>query len=107
MNEAMSAKTTREWLVEFEAASIPCGPVNTIEQVAADPQIAARDMIVEVRHPESGNFRVVNSPVKLSRTPAQVERGAPDLGEDTEKILAEVLGFSQAKISELKEQKVI
>ena len=105
MNESMRTKTTREWLANFEAASIPCGPVNTIDQVAADPQIAARKMIVEVRHPKSGHFKVVGSPVKLSRTPPQVERGAPELGEDTEKVLTEMLGTSEARLANLRKRK--
>ena len=107
MNDALKTKTTREWLKDFEEVSIPCGPVNTIPEVVADPQVAQRNMIVEVQHPRSGNFKVVNSPVKLSRTPAQVERGAPELGEDTERVLTEMLGFSQARLGEFKQQNVI
>ena len=78
--EAMKTRTTREWVEELEQAGIPCGPVNTIEQVASDPQIAARDMIINVRHPEAGEFKVVNTPFKFSRTPCTVERASPGSG---------------------------
>ncbi len=107
LNEAMKARTTGEWLKEFEAVSIPCGPVNTIAQAAADPQVAARNMITSVHHPKYGDFKVVNTPVKLSRTPPAVERGAPELGEHTDQVLKEILKMSEKEISELREAGII
>lgn len=102
LNEAMKCKTTDEWLKEFEAASIACGPVNTIDKVAADPQIAMREMIVTVHHPKAGDFKVVNTPIKLSRTHCKVERGSPDLGEHTGEVLKEILEMSEQEIDRLK-----
>jgi CoA:oxalate CoA-transferase len=107
MNAALKTKTTQEWLKDFEAVSIPCGPVNTIAQVAADPQVAHRNMIVEVQHPKSGNFKVVNSPVKLSRTPGNVKKGAPELGENTEEVLKQMLGVTDSEIKAMREQNII
>ena len=59
LTDAMKAKTTQEWVEELEQVGIPCGPVNTIPQVAADAQVAAREMIIEVHHPRVDNFKVV------------------------------------------------
>ena len=107
LTDAMKVKTTQEWVEELEKVSIPCGPVNTIDQVAADPQIAARDMIVDVNHPVAGTFRVVNTPFKFSRTPCRPERASPDLGEHTQDVLSQLLGMTHEKISELRESRVI
>jgi CoA:oxalate CoA-transferase len=107
LTEAMKAKTTQQWLEEFEKVDIPCGPVNTIDKVAADPQILAREMIAEVEHPEAGSFKVANTPVKLSRTPAKLGKASPDLGENTEEVLSSLLGMKQEELRELKESGVI
>ena len=102
LSEAFRARTTAEWLEEFEAVKIPCGPVNNIEQVAADPQVAHREMIAEVRHPGAGPFKVVDTPIKLSRTPCKVEKSAPDLAEHTDEVLAELLGMDAQQIEDLR-----
>jgi len=101
LNEAMKARTTAEWLEAFEAIRIPCGPVNNIDQVAADPQVADREMIVEVRHPNAGHFKVVNTPIKLSRTPCKAETISPDLAEHTDEVLGELLGMDAQQIEDL------
>ena len=103
LNEAMRARTTDEWVREFEAVNIPCGPVNTIDRVAADPQVAHRNMFVEVHHPRAGSFRVVNTPIKLSRSACKVEKASPDLGEHTESVLGELLGMAPQEIDNLRE----
>ncbi|MFC1893712.1 CaiB/BaiF CoA transferase family protein [Chloroflexota bacterium] len=105
--EAMKTKTTAEWIEELESANIPCGPVNTIDQVAGDPQIAARDMVITVHHPEAGDFKVANTPFKFSRTPCLVERASPDLGEHTEEVLNNLLGITKEEINRLKTLGVI
>ncbi len=107
LTEAMKTRTTQEWAEELEQAGIPCGPVNTIEQAASDPQIAARDMIINVQHPEAGSFRVVNTPFKFSRTPYKVEQASPDLGEHTQDVLSQLLGMSHEEISRLEGSGVI
>ena len=105
--EAMRTKTTREWIEELEPAGIPCGPVNTIAQAASDPQIATRDMVIDVHHPKAGSFKVVNTPFKFSRTPCKAEQASPDLGEHTQDILSHLLGMSHEEINKLKEAHVI
>jgi CoA:oxalate CoA-transferase len=107
LTEAMKKRTTGEWVEELEQAGIPCGPVNTIDKVAGDPQILARNMIIDVEHPEAGTFRVVNSPFKFSRTPDRVERASPELGEHTEEILSRLTGISPTEMSSLKASGVI
>ncbi|MBU2608594.1 MAG: CoA transferase [Chloroflexi bacterium] len=102
MNEAMKARTVEEWLREFEALGIPCGPVNSIDKVAADSQVAAREMIVEVHHPQAGDFKVVNTPVRLSRTPGKIEQASPDLGEHTGEVLKGLLGMTAQEIDGLR-----
>ena len=107
LTEAMKKKTTQEWVVELEQAGIPCGPVNTIEQAAADPQIQARDMIIEVEHPEAGRFKVVNTPFRFSRTSSKAVKASPELGEHTREILGQVLGMSDKEIDGLRDAGVI
>lgn len=107
LTDVMKTRTTREWIEELEQAGIPCGPVNTIEQVASDPQISARDMIIDVQHPEAGKFRVVNTPFKFSRTPCKVAQASPDLGEHNQDALSQLLGMTKEEISTLESLGVI
>jgi CoA:oxalate CoA-transferase len=107
MNEAMKTRTTNEWIKEFSAVNIPCGPVNSIDQVAVDEQVNSRNMFVEVNHPQAGNFKIVNTPIKLSRTPGLVNKASPDLGEHTEEVLTGLLGFSKEEITDLRKNGII
>ena len=107
LTEAMKTKTTQEWVAELEQVGIPCGPVNNIEQAANDPQIAARDMIIEVEHPEAGKFRVVNTPFKFSRTSYKVGKASPDLGQHNREVLSQLLGMTDEDIDKLEESGVL
>jgi crotonobetainyl-CoA:carnitine CoA-transferase CaiB-like acyl-CoA transferase len=93
-------RPTGDWLLLLEDAGVPAGPVLTIEQMAADPQVRAREMVVEVEHKKVGNTRALGTPVKFSATPARVNRAAPLLGEHTREILAEY-GLAPAEIDKL------
>jgi crotonobetainyl-CoA:carnitine CoA-transferase CaiB-like acyl-CoA transferase len=89
--EAITTEQPRaEWLARFEAAGLPCGPINTYAEAFADPQIRARDMVVEIDHPTLGHMRTLGAPVKMSETPPIVNRRAPLLGEHTREVLREV-----------------
>ncbi|MDP2917063.1 MAG: CaiB/BaiF CoA-transferase family protein [Dehalococcoidia bacterium] len=107
LNEAIKDKTTAEWIQELEQADIPCGPVNTIPQVAADPQVQARNMFAEIEHPKAGKLRVVNTPFKFSRNECRVEKASPELGEHTEEILTGLLGMTVEEVGRLREQQAI
>ena len=100
--ERMRAKTRAEWLAALEAAKVPCGPINDLAEVFADPQVRARQMTVELAHPLAGAVRLVASPMKLAETPVQYRLAPPLLGADTDAVLAES-GFDAAAIAQLRE----
>ena len=90
-------ETTQHWLEALEAAGVPAGPVLSIDEMHADPQTIARDMVPEVDHPVAGTVKTIGAPVKFHGTPAGVKRPAPLLGQHTEEVLAEA-GFSADEI---------
>jgi crotonobetainyl-CoA:carnitine CoA-transferase CaiB-like acyl-CoA transferase len=97
--ESITIDHTRQfWLGRFEAAGIPCGPINNYAEAFADPQIRARDMVVEMEHPTLGRVKALGSPIKMSETPPVVARPAPLLGQHTREVLREA-GYSDAEIS--------
>ena len=101
LNEAMRQKTTSEWLREFDAIGLPCGPLNNIAQAAEHPQVVARRMLVEVEHPRTGPLKLPDTPVKLSRTPGGIKGPPPALGQDTYVVLSSLLGLSAEELDEL------
>jgi crotonobetainyl-CoA:carnitine CoA-transferase CaiB-like acyl-CoA transferase len=100
--ESMTAEQPRRhWLALLEANDIPCGPINDYAQVFADPQVHAREMVVEIDHPTLGRLRSLGSPLKMSGTPPDVRRRAPLLGEHTDAVLREA-GFSNEEIAAMR-----
>lgn len=95
-------RTMDEWIAPLDAAGVPAGPINPLDRVFADPQVKAREMVVQVMH--SLGFPVPNvaSPLKMSGTPVQYRQAAPLLGEHTEEVLAEWLGMDEREIAALK-----
>ncbi len=89
--EAMKKKTTAEWIAAFEADAIPCGPINTIDQVFDDPQVKARGLQLSLLREDGVKMPSVANPIVFSQTPNVYEKPSPRLGQDTEKILREVL----------------
>jgi crotonobetainyl-CoA:carnitine CoA-transferase CaiB-like acyl-CoA transferase len=85
----MKRKSRGQWLEALEAAKVPCGPINDLADVFADPQVRSRGMTVELPHPLAGQVRLVASPIKLDATPVRYRRAPPLLGADTEAVLAE------------------
>ena len=102
----MKTRTRADWLGALEAAKVPCGPINDLADVFADPQVLAREMTVEMAHPLSGSVRLVASPMKFSATPVQYRRPPPLLGEHTAQLLAE-FGLSDAEVDALRAAKAI
>ncbi len=100
-------KTAREWLSALEEAGIPCGPINTLDKVFAEPQVEAREMLIHMDHAEIGDLRLVGSPLKFSDTPVDYKLPPPRLGEHTADILTELLEYSTEKVIALRESGVI
>jgi formyl-CoA transferase len=100
--ELMAGKTCDEWMRLFVDAAIPCGPVNDMQRLFADPQVRHRGMIVEVPHPTIGTLRLGGVPIKYSETPGTVRLHPPLLGEHTDAVLADVLGYAPGKIASLR-----
>jgi crotonobetainyl-CoA:carnitine CoA-transferase CaiB-like acyl-CoA transferase len=96
-----AAEPFAHWLELLEANDIPCGPINDYARVFTDPQVVAREMMVETDHPTLGRLKTLGSPIKMSATPAAVGRAAPRLGEHTVEVLREA-GFSPAEIEKLR-----
>jgi crotonobetainyl-CoA:carnitine CoA-transferase CaiB-like acyl-CoA transferase len=93
-----------QWIEALEPAGVPCGPVNTVEQVFAEPHAAARELVVEQRRDDlTEPVRTVASPLRLSRTPPSYDSPPPALGAHTEEVLSERLGLSSSDIAELRE----
>lgn len=95
------------WLDGMSAAGIPCGPINTVDQVMAHPQIEHRGMIVNVPHPTAGSVKVVGPPFIMSDTPAQVRSHPPLLGEQTDEILRGRIGLTPDEIARLRDEGAI
>jgi glutaryl-CoA transferase len=100
-------KTASEWLSALEAEGIPCGPINTLDRVFAEPQVAAREMLIHMKHPEIGDLKLVGLPLKFSDTPVGYKLPPPKLGEHTKKILIDELGYSDTRIQELFKNRVV
>ena len=100
INEKLGSRAVRDWIAALEAQGVPCGPIQSIADMAAHPQTAAREMVVALEHPRAGSTRALGLPIKLSATPGSVTRPAPVLGQHTREVLAE-FGFSPAEIESL------
>jgi crotonobetainyl-CoA:carnitine CoA-transferase CaiB-like acyl-CoA transferase len=99
--ELMRRRPKAQWLAALEAAKVPCGPINDLAEVFADPQVQARGMTVELPHPLSERVKLVASPMKLSATPVQYRRPPPLLGEHTDEVLLEA-GLSADAVAALR-----
>ena len=95
------------WIDKLMAAGIPCGRINSVAQALAAPHAIARDMVTSVEHPTAGNVKMLGIPFRFSDTPASIRRAPPLLGQHTEAVLREELGFSDARINALRAEKVI
>lgn len=102
----MKTRSRRAWLDALEMAKVPCGPINDLAEVFADPQVIARAMTVNMPHPKAGSLRLVANPIKLSRTPVQYRLPPPLLGEHTLELLRE-LGLDDAEVTALRDAKAI
>jgi len=107
LNRLLSQQPTAHWLAAFNAARIPCAPVNRFDQALSDPQVLHRNMVVEVDLGEGSKYRTTGNPIKLSRTTAETFTPPPGIGQHTAAVLGELLGYSAEHIDTLVEQGAI
>jgi formyl-CoA transferase len=107
LNEVFATRDANEWLENFQEVGIPSGPINTIPDAFSHPQAEARQLKVEVEHPTIGKVGFPGFPYKLSHTPAEIQRHPPLLGEHTEEVLTELLGYSAEEVASLQERGAI
>jgi len=107
LTPVMKSKTTAEWIDALEALKIGCGPINTLEQVFADPHVQAREMVVDMAHGSGEKVKVIANPVKLSATPPSYRSAPPVLGEHTNAVLTDVLKMSAGEIAALKDKGIL
>lgn len=107
LSEVMASRPAREWLGALRNAGLPCGPINDVAAVFDHPQVQARDLILEVEHPNAGPIQLPGFPYKLNQTPAELRYPPPLLGEHTEDVLTEMLGYSKEDVARFQEQGAI
>ncbi len=101
LQQRLATRPSAEWLSALEQATVPCAPVNTLDQVFDDPQVKARGMRIDLPHPVAGSVPGVANPVRFSATPVQYRHAAPGLGEHTRDVLHELLELDAAELAEL------
>jgi len=106
LTPVMAERSTAAWIAALEAANVPCGPINRVDQVFADPQAIARNLTVSMAH-ATGPMRLPASPLRLSATPPEYRSAPPLLGQDTDEVLSGVLGLSAADIALLRDSGVV
>jgi crotonobetainyl-CoA:carnitine CoA-transferase CaiB-like acyl-CoA transferase len=107
LEEVMRTRRKSEWLPALEAAKVPCGAINNLAEVFADPHVRERGMVHSWEHPLAGSVNLVASPLKLSATPVRSDNPPPLLGQHTEEVLTEVLGWTAERIAALRAQEVL
>lgn len=107
LDELFAQNNTSHWLSRLESIGVPCGPINTIDQLMQDPQVLAREMVISAEHPSAGLVRMVASPLKIPTAPPVVRLAPPLLGQHTGEVLHELLGYDEQSLAELRSGGVI
>ena len=107
IEELLMQRPSRDWLSALEAVGVPCGPINDLEQVFADPHVQARRIHQDLPHPEAGTVPTVASPIRYSATPIEHTVAPPTLGQHTDAVLGEALGLCAADIAALRDKGVV
>jgi len=107
ISEITAKRSMRHWLDALEGAGVPCGPINNLEQVFAEPQAMARGLRMELPHPTAGKVALTRSPMRFSETPVQHEMPPPTLGQHTNEVLRELLGKSEAEVARLRSDGIV
>ena len=103
----MQSKTSADWLEQLNSRGIPCGPINDIEQVFADPQVQHRGLQLELEHPVAGKVASVANPIRLSQTPIEYDQSPPLLGQHTDAVLQRILNLDADAITDLRNNAII
>ncbi len=101
IRQATVFKTTHQWVTELEVAGVPCGPINDLAQVFADPQVLARRLAIQLKHPLAGTLPMVASPLRLSASPVEYRHAPPLLGEHTQEVLQQLLNMDAQTYDQL------
>ena len=107
LEEVMRSRSKQDWLSALEAAKVPCGAINNLAEVFDDPHVQSRDMVHTRDRPGTGPVNLVSSPMKLSATPVRNDVAPPLLGQHTDAVLGELLGYSSEKIQQLRKDAII
>jgi crotonobetainyl-CoA:carnitine CoA-transferase CaiB-like acyl-CoA transferase len=107
LQDIMKRRPSRDWIERFDAANVPCGPINNYQEVFENPQVRHRGLRIEMPHPLSGTTPGVASPMRFSETPVGYERPPPLLGQHTREVLSGVLGMSADELERLAAKKII
>jgi glutaryl-CoA transferase len=103
----MAGRSTAEWIAALEAANVPCGPINSIDQVFHDPQALARGLTVAMAHASAGPIDLVASPLRLEKTPPEYRSAPPLLGQHTDEVLSTLLAMQAPEIESLRARKIV
>ncbi len=107
LTPVMQSQTTLAWVEKLEALKIGCGPINKLSEVFADPHVQARGMLVEMQHASGETVKVIANPVRLSATPADYRFAPPVLGQHTEEVVMDLLGYSEEEFAALRAKGVV
>ena len=105
--EMVKTKTKQQWIDLLEAAGVPCGPINNLDEVFDNPQVDARGLRIDLPHPSAGSVELVGSPIKMSATPPQYDLPPPLLGQHTDEVLRDLLGYSAETIAGLRANGIV
>jgi len=105
--EIFVTRTNADWQARLDAVGVPASPINNVPQVMEHPQVLAREMLVKVLHPVAGELTMAGIPIKLSETPGAMRAPAPTLGQHTEEVLRDLLGYTPEQIAELRDEGAI
>jgi len=107
LEKIYSSKPRQEWFKILTDTGVPCGPVYTMSEIFADPQVLHRGMLLEMSHPKAGRVRLIGNPIKFSETQVQIKTPPPLLGESTDEVLKKLLNYSDDDIRKLREEGAI